>query len=171
MLLASRAWSAEVEHLEVNTTKGAYTIEMSLRVSAPVSRVIAILTDYSYPDPVNPDVTRQEIVDVSGDVTRVHTEFEGCVLFVCREVELLQDVRVEGNEIFADIVPSGQNFRSGRLHWRIIDDGNEGSAIEFRASMAHNFYVVPLIGGYLLRKRIRDTLLESAENLEKAASR
>jgi hypothetical protein len=93
------------------------------------------------------------------------------VLFVCREVELLQDVRVEGNEIFADIVPSGQNFRSGRLHWRIIDDGNEGSAIEFRASMAHNFYVVPLIGGYLLRKRIRDTLLESAENLEKAASR
>ena len=170
-LLASRAWSVEVDYLEVATTKSAYSIDMSLRISAAATNIIAVLTDFSYPDPVNPDVTREEIVDVFGDVTRVRTEFEGCVLFVCREVELLQDVRVEGDEIYADIVPGGQSFRSGRLHWRILDDGEGGSRIEFRASMVHNFYVMPLIGEYLLRKRIRAALLESAENLETAASR
>jgi hypothetical protein len=171
IFLANRVLAVEVNHLEVTTGKGAYAIEMSFRVSAPVPRVVAVLTDFSYPDPVSPEVTHQEVISVIDGVTRVRTEFDGCVLFVCREVELIQDVRVDANEIFADIVPGGKNFRSGRLHWRISDDGNDGSNIEFRASMVHNFFVMPLIGGFILRKRIQDTLLESAENLEKAASR
>jgi hypothetical protein len=171
VLLAPGVWAVEVSHLQVTTARDAYAIEMSLRVAAPASRVVAVLTDFSYPDPVNPDVTHQEIIAVEDDVTRVRTEFEGCVLFICREVELIQDVRVVGGEIFSDVVPGGESFHSGRLHWRITDDGEGGSHIEFRASMAHNFFVMPLIGGYFLRKRIRNALLESAGNLEKAASR
>lgn len=169
ILVAHSVWAVEVSRLQVTTGKGAYAIEMSLRVAAPASRIVAVLTDFGHPDPVNPDVTRQEIIAVSEGVTRVRTEFEGCVLFVCREVELIQDVRVDGNDIFADIVPSGESFRSGRLHWRVTDDGDGGSSIEFHASVAHDLFVMPLIGGYLLKKRIRNAMLETAENLEKAA--
>lgn len=168
ILLAHGVWAVEVSRLQVTTGKGAYAIEMSLRVAAPASRVVAVLTDFSYPDPVNPDVTHQEVIAVNDGVTRVRTEFEGCVLFVCREVELIQDVRVEGNDIFADVVPGGESFRSGRLHWRVTDDGG-GSRIEFHASVAHDLFVMPLIGGYFLKKRIRNAMLETAENLEKAA--
>ena len=75
ILLASRALAAEVSNLEVTTAKDAYAIEMSLRVSAPSSRVIAVLTDFGYPDPVNPDVTHQEVLAVTGDVMRVPTVF------------------------------------------------------------------------------------------------
>jgi hypothetical protein len=171
MLLASTVCAVEVSRLEVTTGKGAYAIEMTLHVAAPPSRVIAVLTDFGYPDPVNPDVTYQEVISVDNGVTRVHTEFEGCALFVCREIELTQDVRVDGNEVHADVVPGGKSFRSGRLHWRIADDGVGGSHIEFRASMAHNFFVMPLVGGYFLKKRIRNKLMESAVNLEEAASR
>ena len=170
MLIAPGARAVEVHHLDITTGKGAYAIEMSLRIAAPPSRVIAVLPGFSYPDPVNPDVTRQEVVSVDDGITRVRTEFEGCVLFICREIELTQDVRVSGNEVYADVVPGGKNFQSGRLHWRIISDGDGGSHIEFRASMAHNFFVMPLVGGYFLKKRIRNKLLESAGNLEEAAS-
>jgi hypothetical protein len=171
VLLACRAWGVEINDLVVTTGKGEYTIEMSLQVSAPASRVIAVLTDFGYPDPVNPDVSSREVISVTGNVTRVRTEFEGCVLFICRDVELIQDVRVDDDEIFADVVPGGKSFRSGQLYWRIVDDGNTGSDIDFRASMQHNLFVMPLIGGFFLRKRIRAALLESVENLEKAAAR
>lgn len=170
ILAASRAWGFEIADLVITTRKDAYTITMSLRVSAPASRVIEVLTDFGYPDPVNPDVTSREIVSVSGKVTRVRTEFQGCVIFFCRNIELIQDVRIEGNEIFADVVPGGRSFESGRLYWRVEDDGRSGSHIDFRASMQHKFFVMPLFGKLLLRKRIRDTLIESAANLEKAAS-
>jgi hypothetical protein len=170
MFLAPGARAVEVSHLEITTGKGAYAIEMSLHVAAPPSRVIAVLSDFGYPDPVNPDVTHQEVISVDNGITRVRTEFEGCVLFICREIELTQDVRVEGNDVYADVVPGGKSFQSGRLHWRIADDGVGGSLIEFRASMAHNFFVMPLVGGYFLKKRIHNKLMESAANLEKAAS-
>ncbi len=170
-LLASRVCAVEVSRLEITSGKDAYSIEMSLRVSAPAQRVMSVLTDFSFPDPVNPDVTHKEVIAVLGDVTRVRTEFKGCVLFICRDVELIQDVRISENEIFADILPDSKSFRSGRLHWRITDAGDAAANIEFSASMVHNFFVMPLVGGFILRKRIRDNLLESVENLEKAASR
>lgn len=171
MSLASASRAVEVDELVITTGKGEYAIEMSFRVSAPVPRVMAIMTDFGYPDPVNPDVTSQEIISVTDGVIRVRTEFEGCVLFICREVELIQDVRAEGNEIFAEVVPGGKSFRSGQLYWRVVDDGSDGSAIDFHATMQHNLFVMPLFGGFFLRKRIRDSLLETAENLETAASR
>ena len=171
VLFAPGVWAVEVNHLEVTTGKGTYAIEMSIRVAAPASRVIAVLTDFGYPDPVNPDVTHREVISVDDGVTRVRTGLEGCVLFICREIELMQDVRVDGNEIIADVVPGSKSFQSGRLHWRIADDGDGGSRIEFRASMVHNFFMMPLVGGYFLKKRMRNKLLESAENLEEAASR
>ncbi len=144
---------------------------MAFRVAAPAENVITVLTDFSYPDRLNPDVTAREILAVRDGVTRVRTEFEGCVLFFCRTTALTQDVTIDGNEITADTVPDGGDFEAGQLRWRVFDAPGGGARIEFRATIRHNSVVLPFIGKFFVRKRLRQQVLSTAENLEVEAAR
>ena len=52
----STAAAVEVDHLEIDAEERRYVIDMSFRVAAAPSTVIALLTDFGYPDRLNPDV-------------------------------------------------------------------------------------------------------------------
>ena len=164
-------YAMEVDRLEVDGRKGSYTIDMSFRVSAPAASVIAVLTDFGYPDRLNPDITAKEILAQQNGITRIHTEFEGCVLFFCRATAMTQDVTVDDNEIRADTVPDGGDFESGTLTWRVFDGDEGGSRIEFQATVRHRSFVLPFIGEFFVAKRLKKQLLRAAENLEVEAAR
>lgn len=169
-LAASPATAMTVDRLEIATSKQNYSIDMAFRVAAPAATVIAVLTDFGYPDRLNPDVTGKEVVAEQDGVTRIRIEFEGCVLFFCRATAMTQDVTVVGNEIRADTIPDGGDFESGQLLWRVFDDPY-GARIEFRATIRHRSFILPFIGNFFVRKRLRQQLLSTAENLEIEASR
>jgi hypothetical protein len=171
LLAPSPVHSLEVDRLEIDVRKSQYRIEMSFHISAPVPRVIALLTDFGYPDRLNPDVTSKEVISEQDGVTRVRIGFRGCVLFFCRATAMTQDVRVDGNEITADAIADGGDFKSGRLHWHIADSEPGSAAVRFRATIEHEQFVFPVLGKYFLRKRLREQLLRTAANLEIEASR
>ena len=53
----------------------------------------------------------------------------------------------------------------------VFDDPEGGARVEFRATIKHGSFVLPFIGGFFVRKRLRQQLLTTAENLEIEASR
>lgn len=169
-LASSSVESMAVDRLEIAASKENYTVDMTFRVAAPAANVIAVLTDFGYPDRLNPDVTGKKIIGEQAGVTRIRIEFEGCVLFFCRTTAMTQDVTIVGNEITADTIPDGGDFDSGQLLWRVFDDPY-GARIEFRATVRHRSLILPLIGSFFVRKRLREQLLRTAENLEIEASR
>lgn len=171
ILVTSTAFAVEIEHLEIDSQKSRYEVDMSFRVTAPPSTVIALLSDFGYPDRLNPDVTSKEVIFERNGVTRVRIGFRGCVLFFCKATSMTQDISVSGNEITADTVADGGDFKSGRLHWHVVDGEQGGTIVGFRATVEHETYVFPLIGKFFVRKRLRDQLLRTAENLEIEASR
>lgn len=170
ILAIPTASAVEIEHLEIEAYESRYEIDMSFRVAAPAANVIAVLTDFGYPDRLNPDVTDKKVIAEQDGVTRVRIEFEGCALFFCRATAMTQDVTVVGNEIRANTIPDGGDFESGQLLWRVLDDPY-GARIEFRATIRHRSFILPFIGNFFVRKRLRQQLLSTAENLEIEASR
>ena len=53
----------------------------------------------------------------------------------------------------------------------LTDSGDGRADVRFRATVEYEFFLMPFIGKLMLRKRIREQLLVTAENLEIEASR
>lgn len=170
-LASTSGYALQVDRLEITAEKNDYTIDMAFRVAATAENVVAVLTDFGYPDRLNPDVTSKEVLFERDGVTRIRIGFRGCVLFFCRATAMTQDIRIRGNEITADAVADGGDFKSGRLHWQVLRSGHDGAAVRFRATVEYEKYVLPFIGKFFVRKRLRQQLLRTAENLEVEASR
>ena len=167
----SGAMALNINDLRITKQGRAYKVQTTFDVAAPVHRVMAVLTDYRYPDRLNPEVTKREVISRQNGITRVRTEFRSCVFLFCKDIVLTQDVTVVAGTIQAIIVPDESNFRSGYLRWSVSSSDNGGSHIGFEAVMEPDFFIPPLIGGFFVRKRLRQEILATAENLETEAAR
>ncbi len=171
LVAVSCAMALDVDDLRITKEGRAYQVQITFDVAAPVNRVMAVLTDYRYPDRLSPDVTKREVISRQRGITRVRTEIRSCVFFFCKDVVLTQDVTVVADTIQATIVPDESDFRSGYLRWLVSSSDNGSSHIGFEAVMEPGFFIPPLIGGFFIRKRLREEILATAENLEIEAAR
>ena len=167
----SSAMALDIDDIGVTKKGRTYKVQITFDVAAPVDRVMAVLTDYRYPDRLNPEVTKREVISRQKGITRVRTEFNSCVFLFCKDIVLTQDVTVVAGTIEATIVPDESDFRSGYLRWLVSSSDNGGSHIGFEAVMEPDFFIPPLIGGFFVRKRLRQEILATAENLETEAAR
>jgi hypothetical protein len=167
----SRAMALDIDDVHITKQGRAYQVQMTFGVAAPVNQVMAVLTDYGFPDRLNPKVTKKEVISRQRGITRVRTEIRSCVFIFCKDVGLTQDVTVVADTIQADIVPDESDFRSGYFRWSVSSSDNGGSHIAFEAVMEPDFFIPPLIGGFIVRKRLRQEILATAKNLETEATR
>lgn len=166
----SRAMAQSIDSLEVTNIDRTFKVEMELEIAASVDQIIAVLTDYRYPDPLNSKVTKKDVISRTDEITRVRVEFRSCVFLYCRDVVLTQDVTVVAGVIHAETVPDMSDFRSGNMHWDVSRNSNGGSQINYSAVMEPDIFIPPFIGEALIRKSLRREMLEIAKNLESAAS-
>lgn len=165
------AMALDIDDVRVEKQGRAYEVQMTFGVAASVYQVMAVLTDYGFPSRLNPDVVKREVINTQEGITRVRTEIRSCVLFFCKDLVLTQDVRVFAGTIQAHTVADESDFRSGHLRW-LVSNGDNGTAlIRFDAVMEPDFFIPPLIGGYFARKRLRQEILATANNLETEATR
>jgi hypothetical protein len=152
----SSAIALDTDDLRITKKGRSYQVQITFDIAAPVDRVMAVLTDYRYPDRLNPEVTKREVISRQQGITRVRTEFNSCVFLFCKDVVLTQDQ---------------SDFRSGDLRWLVSSSDNGGSHIGFEAVMEPDFFIPPLIGGFFVRKRLRQEIIATAENLKTEAAR
>lgn len=167
----SRVMALDIDDIRITKQGRAYEVQMTFGVIASVNQVMAVLTDYRFPDRLDPEVTKREIISRHGEITRVRTEIRACLLFFCKDIALTQDVTVIADTIQADIVPDESDFQSGFFRWSVSSSDNGGSHISFAAIMEPDFFIPPLIGGFLVRKKLRQKILATVENLEVEAVR
>ncbi len=165
------AMALDLDDLRITKQRRAYQVEITFDVAAPVNQVMAVLTDYRYPDRLNPKVTKREVIRQQRGITRVRTEIRSCVFFFCKDLVLTQDVTVVADTIQANIVPDESDFRSGYLRWSVSSSDNGSSHIGFELVMEPDFFIPPLIGGFIIRKRLRQEILATVDNLETEAAR
>lgn len=164
-MLPLSAGALEYGDIDIEIDSGVINVEMTFSVDAPADAVIAALTRYEFPDPLYPQVTAKEILQQGGSVTRIRTEFRGCLMIFCRNSSLVQDVRITGNTVVADIVADGSDFSAGSMRWQVLSKPSGGSEIVYDAEMVPDFFIVPLVGKAIMRRKLRKEMLETAANL------
>jgi hypothetical protein len=171
LVQVSHAMALDIDDVHITKQGRAYQVQMTFDVAASFNQVMAVLTDYGFPDRLNPEVTKREVISRHRGITRVRTETRSCVFFFCKDIALTQDVTVVADTIQADIISDESDFRSGYFRWSVSSSHNGGSHISFEAAMEPDFFIPPLIGGFFVRRRLRQAILATAKNLETEAAR
>jgi len=58
---ASRAMALDIDDLRITKQGRAYQVQMTCGVAASVNQVMAVLTDYGFPDRLDPEVQREKL--------------------------------------------------------------------------------------------------------------
>ena len=164
---SSRSGAGDLKEFRVYDNGGTYHVTMVMGVHAPLGYVRAVLTDFEHIYRLNPSITESEILPSPlPGVTRVRTRVRGCILFFCKEIERVEDVRtLETGDLQAEIVPELSDIRSGMAKWKTRKTGDD-TQVTYTGYMEPDFFVPPIIGSYFLKQGFGREIKISFERLE-----
>jgi len=161
------AGASNLSKIEISESSGNYRVRMVMQIHAPARYVSSVLTDYKHIYRLNPAITESEILPSphSGAV-RVKTRMEGCILFFCRNIDRLEEVReVNTGHLQAVIIPEQSDFTSGSADWHIQPVG-ENSEIVYESQVTPAFFIPPIIGSYFVKRTFAEAVITSFARLE-----
>ena len=166
-LVALQVDAVEIGELEASEEGGVYQIKLATVIDAPVEYVYRVLTDYVHLHRLHPSIIQSDILPSPGaGIVRVRTRILDCILIFCMDLDRVEDIsELPPYHVHATIVPSMCNFRSGKADWRIEDMGGR-SRLVYEAQMKPDFTVIPVIGPYLIKRKLRDEMTSSLGKIE-----
>jgi len=163
------AWAGEVLRGEVGRDGDAYTMDFELRIAEHAAQVLPILADYRRFTELNDSVKESTRLGVGPAGERIRTVTNACVLFFCKEIVQITDIRSEGEDgMLAAIVPGESSFKSGWTRWRVVDEP-DAVRLHLEARLVPDFWVPPLVGPWAIQYKLRSEALETLANLERLA--
>lgn len=164
------ASAGEVYVASATHESGSYLVEVDVLVAVPETRVRELLTDYNNLGRVNPAIQVSEVLMTRavGDY-RVRTVTEACVWFYCKRIHQIQDV-IEGldGSVTATVLPSQSDFRYGYARLNLWSEP-AGTRVLIRSEVEPAFWIPPVIGPWLIKRKLRSEALETVFNLERVA--
>ena len=171
LILCSQELTAdEIEYLSVTTVDGGYSLRVSAVLNAPVDYVYKVITDYEHAYRINPAITNVEILP-SGrdDVVRVRNLSEQCVGQFCFGIAWAGDItETRGGDLEVITLPELSDFVSGYAIWHIRPQG-ELTRVMYESRLRPAFFVPPVIGRMIIKKRIKDDTMATLKRIESQA--
>jgi hypothetical protein len=135
--------------------------------------VEVIVHDYSRLERVLPLVVESRSLGAAGEgIERIATRMRGCLLFVCREIDHVFDVRAIPVGWSSGVtVPELSRIRRGQMSWMIEPsaDNHAHSRMQLYGYLEPDFSVPRLLGPPLVRLWVRAELAASVGRIERAA--
>jgi hypothetical protein len=169
-LWVSNGVAGKVYMASANHQSGVYLVEVDALVNVPEPRVRELLTDYNALGKVNPAIEVSEILKTRepGDY-QVRTVTEACVWFYCKRVHQVQDViEASDGSVTAVVIPELSDFRNGYARLNLWQEP-EGTRVLIRSEVEPDFWIPPVIGPWLIKRKLRSEALETVDNLERLA--
>lgn len=164
-LLAGKVYTASANH-----ENGVYFVEVDARVSVPEPRVRELLTDYNNLGRVNKAIEISEVLKTRkpGDY-QVRTVTEACIWFYCKRIHQVQDViESDDGSVTATVIPAQSDFRHGYARLNLWQEPG-GTRVLIRSEVEPDFWIPPIIGPWLIKRKLRSEALETVRNLERVA--
>ena len=171
-VLPDGAAAAELTALEVTHSRGVYQLSSVTRFSAPPAAVFAVLADYDGFTQISSAIVASRVLDrpAADGAPRVYTRVRGCVLFFCGSIDRVEHLYLSPHqEIRTRVEPELSDLRDGASHWRFsaLDDG--GTRVDFEMHMTPDFWIPPLIGPRLVKRRLLRDGVEAVARIEALA--
>ena len=147
-----------------------YIVESVSTYDASQAALMHVLLDYDNFHQVSSVFKEARYLEPAADGTkRGYTRVEGCIVFFCQSIERIDRISEhEGPTIVATSEPEPDDFKYSHGSWRFEDNG-EHVTIHYRLEMEPGFWVPPLIGPYIMKKKLVDGATDAMQRVEKRA--
>ena len=168
LLFSSAVYSGDVIESEVTYKKGVYTAKLEIQIKASSEKVYALFTDFDYLTRLSENITSSTLIRDNAPEYIVEIETHNCVLFFCKDLNQTQRVNVLDNgQIIVEDIEGQSDFIYANTLWHIRTFEN-GTRVSFQSNMKPDFWLPPLLGPWLFKKRmLKDTqaMIERLEDL------
>jgi hypothetical protein len=170
LFIPSFTGAGEVVESSVALDAGIYSVEVLVRIEAPLEVVFQAITDYDRLTEINSSIEESYIVETQGaDRYRVFTQVKFCVLFFCKQIRQVQDmVEYAPALVKATILPESSDFDSGSASWDLVG-ADVVTYMQFSTEVDPSFWVPPLIGTWLVEREMIKQVQETAMYIERRA--
>lgn len=162
---------AEIRQANIGRTGDRYDATVQAVVNAPVEQVRAVLTDYDRFDRIHSAVVGSRSLGTTPDGdARVRVDAEFCVLFFCFEIGQVSRFSSEANGVLVAVIePEVSDFHSGRFQWRLTREEAYRTRIDFEGEVEPSIWIPPIIGPWILERKLPQLARTIAANLERLA--
>jgi hypothetical protein len=153
--------------VSVTYDQGVYHLNAEFEVKASPARVMSVITDYKNITKLSPAVVNIEILaSTDSTTTRIRTVVHDCILFFCRDIARVEDMKQDGDKkLEAFLLPMLSDLKSGYSLWE-LSENTAGTHVKYTGDMQPKFWVPPIIRSYVLTKKFKQRVEESAQLLQ-----
>ncbi|NNF17172.1 MAG: SRPBCC family protein [Gammaproteobacteria bacterium] len=155
-LCASQVQAAELDYVNVHNKSKRFFVTSRAIVHAPLNEVYATLIDFDEYEKFSSIYTDARWLTRNADDSgEIYTYTRGCIAFFCKGLERVETVIVKPQTFIETRVdPTRSDARHGVSTWRLTGLGNT-TVIEFDMEFEPSFWMPPLIGPYLVKRRLK----------------
>ena len=169
-LSAAMLSAGDLVVMSVKHQRGVFDLRVEMILDAAYEDVYHVLTDYVHIYRLNPSIVESEVMSATDNsVVRIKTLINDCVLIFCKEILRVEDVRELGTgDLYAVIVPELSNVKSGFTIWQVQHLGGR-TRIHYQLRLEPGFFIPPLIGTQVVKRKMHKEVLVSFGNIERIA--
>ena len=162
--------AGEIESAEVTHHEGVYTLDLSVVLSSGFKPVYEILVDHERLHRISEVLVETNLITTPGSPSK-HRRLvtETCILFFCFAAVMVEDVRITEDRISTRIIPLLSDYRSGKTIWQVSPVGPNNSRIKLHVELEPAFWIPPLIGPYVMKKKMESEARKTIHNIETLA--
>ncbi len=167
----SVALAGSVEHVQARHKHGVYTVDLDMVVNAPVARVQDIVTDYDGLHRLSSNIVESQRLPPSAtDAERRRVVYRACFLIYCFTANMIESVHYPApGHMMSVVEPEGSDFRAGSSEWEFSQVGEEQTRVKFHSQLEPRFWVPPVVGPWIIKRKMLSAAKETGLRIEKLA--
>ncbi len=164
------AGAAEMRSVEIDRIDGRYIMRSEVRFDASVEAVYSVFANYDLSEQFSGAIVEARNIDAEdGGKPGFYVRNRGCVLFFCKSFERYGYVEREPFKLIrAQVDPERSDFHLSNESWRFTPEG-EGTVVTYDLEFEPKFWVPPLIGPYVIKRKFADDGVNAVERIESIA--
>ena len=169
---SAAAVAATIDGLQVDRTRGRYSLEAEARLAASPEAVFAVLTDFD--DNGYSRISRaykeSRYLEPAPDGTPIaYTRLEGCALWHCMSLERTERLETRAPYwIKGTALPEASKFKHSTSEWVLERDG-ENTKMTYKLEMEPDFFVPPVVGPWYLKRTLSQGGQRAVVRIERLA--
>lgn len=170
LFFSSLIYSGEVIQSHVSNEGGRYKASLDMLIEASADDVYELFTDFNNLSQLSKNITSSQLLSNNPPEYIVEVKTHNCVLFYCKDLMQTQQVlELNDGRITVNDIQGKSDFIYARTSWHIREHEDE-TRVSFSTEMKPDFWLPPLIGPWLFKKRMIKETQTMIDRLEELAA-
>lgn len=170
LLFCGAVGAAELRNVEVDRIAGRYVLTSEVWFDTNLESIYAVFLDYDVRSRFSSFIVESHNLEPSADgQRRFYIRNHGCVWFYCQSFERSGHVEHEPLVFIRSTAdPETSDFHTSLESWRFQTEGT-GTLVAYDFEFDPKFWIPPLIGPYMLQKKLRNDSIRAIHRIEAIA--